>query len=309
MEVKVAVLITNYNHQDYIEVCLESVAQQTFKEWKAFVIDDCSTDNSLAIIEKKINHDTRFTLLKNEVNIGKSKSLNKVISTPDLLDKFNYVALLDSDDYWHEDKLTQQTESIVKNQAGLVYSDGFIKDDRNGDDREWGSNKSNKRFSEIHRKPTKAEGDIFKELLAGNFIFYSTILIQTSLLKQTLFNNLIRRSMDWLFLIEIAKKASVKFVKHPLAYYRIHGDNLQNKVANTPEVTLPRKYVLAKYQDYMTANVKSRHYYAIARNLLNEKKIRSKREFLIYTYAGFLYNPISVYWLKLKLLFIKKILS
>jgi glycosyltransferase involved in cell wall biosynthesis len=308
MEKEIAIFITCYNHQDYIQQCIESVKNQTFAHWKCFLVDDNSSDSSFKIIQELTSNDERFLVTKNSKNLGKSRTLNNLIENLNV-EKYEFTALLDSDDCWMPNKLELQLKLVEQSNTSLVHTEGYIEDSRTKTDKSWGQKKEKQLFSNIHRNPNVKEGEIFKELIIGNFIFYSSILIKSSLLVETQFNNLIRRSMDWLFLIKATKNIKVGYLKEPLAIYRIHGENLQNKISDSLEVTLPRKYVLSNYQDQMSSRTKSDHYFAIARSILNETKISSKREFFIYVYAGFLYNPFTMYWLKLKLLFIKKIFS
>ena len=70
---KVSVIIPNYNYQDFIIERIDSVLNQTYPIYELIILDDCSPDNSVEVIEEKIKTitgDTKITFIKNEVNSG-----------------------------------------------------------------------------------------------------------------------------------------------------------------------------------------------------------------------------------------------
>ncbi|MGM7700938.1 glycosyltransferase family 2 protein [Pseudalkalibacillus sp. Hm43] len=90
---EVTVLTASYNPGHYFKETVRSLQNQTNKNWKHIIVDDASTDDSLAMIEDHLN-DSRVTLIRNEENLGQSKSQNKglqKIETP-------FTLMLDSDD-------------------------------------------------------------------------------------------------------------------------------------------------------------------------------------------------------------------
>ena len=98
---KVTVLLTSYNHADYIKKSIESILNQTFKDFELVIVDDCSTDNSWDII--KSYKDKRIKKIRHKKNIGG-------ILSPELIDSFNgeYFAVAHCDDMWELDKLEKQ---------------------------------------------------------------------------------------------------------------------------------------------------------------------------------------------------------
>ena len=73
------VLIQNFNYGCFLEEAFNSILVQTYKPDKLYIIDDCSTDNSLEIIAK-LKKKYPFELISNEKNIGCVKTLNKIIN-------------------------------------------------------------------------------------------------------------------------------------------------------------------------------------------------------------------------------------
>lgn len=90
----ISILITVYNCENYIADCIESVLASTFKEWEMIVVDDCSTDNSVAIAREFEKQDPRIKVNVNEKNLGDYPNRNKAASYA--IGK--YLKYLDADD-------------------------------------------------------------------------------------------------------------------------------------------------------------------------------------------------------------------
>ena len=89
----ISVIMSNYNTpEEYLREAIESILNQTYKNFEFIIIDDCSTDNSLEII--KSYNDERIVLIENEENIGLTKSINKGLAVA----KGEYIARMDADD-------------------------------------------------------------------------------------------------------------------------------------------------------------------------------------------------------------------
>lgn len=94
-EPKVSVIIPVYNVEKYLRECLDSVVNQTLKEIEIICIDDCSTDNSLSILEEYAGSDNRVKVVKQEYNQGAYVARNKGLS----IAHGEYVGFVDPDDY------------------------------------------------------------------------------------------------------------------------------------------------------------------------------------------------------------------
>lgn len=114
----ISIITPCYNAGLFIEETILSVLAQTYQNFEMIIIDDCSTDNSVAIIEKYILQEARIKLLSNEHNIGVAKSRNKGINTS----SGNYIALLDSDDIWFPMKLEKQIQFMLDKNILMSYS-------------------------------------------------------------------------------------------------------------------------------------------------------------------------------------------
>lgn len=306
---EVAVLVTNYNHSDFIVDCIKSIQCQSYSKFKAFIIDDKSSDDSVNIIINLIKDDNRFQLLTNKINLGKSKSLN-ILVDKFKISNYDFVALLDSDDIWLEHKLEKQINFLISNKNfDVSYTEGNLFYSNKYDIESWGSDKNKKLFSDIHRVPNSRDGNILDEFLKGNFVFYSSLMLRGFIFKKHEFNNLIRRSMDWLFLIEISKNHEFGYLEEPVARYRIHDKNLQAQINKTHEVILPRLFVVQNYKSLMSRRTIANHYYALSRSVIDIKQKHKNVDFLSYFVAGFLHYPNLKKSIKLLLNYIKSIFN
>ncbi|WP_019265772.1 glycosyltransferase [Methanobrevibacter smithii] len=93
--VKVSVIIPVYNVEDYLKECLDSVLSQTLKDIEVICVDDCSTDDSLKILQEYANNDDRIKIIKNEKNSGQGFSRNEGIKKA----TGEYIGFVDSDDF------------------------------------------------------------------------------------------------------------------------------------------------------------------------------------------------------------------
>ena len=112
----VSVIMPCYNAAAYIGASIESVQAQTYTNWELLIVDDCSTDDSLAVVARY--DDPRIRVLKNEQNSGAAVSRNYALREA----KGKWIAFLDSDDLWEKEKLTKQIAFMVENNYAFTYT-------------------------------------------------------------------------------------------------------------------------------------------------------------------------------------------
>ncbi|GAA4311504.1 glycosyltransferase family 2 protein [Compostibacter hankyongensis] len=119
MNYLVSVITPCYNSRHYIADAIQSVISQSYANWEMIIVDDCSTDRSVAVIEKFLT-DPRIKLYKQAQNSGPVLARNLAISKA----SGDIIAFLDSDDIWNEDKLQEQLEVYKANSScAIVFSD------------------------------------------------------------------------------------------------------------------------------------------------------------------------------------------
>lgn len=107
----VSIIMPNYNSSKFIKNTIESIISQTYTNWELIIADDCSTDDSISIINNF--NDSRIKLIINEKNSGAAVTRNNAIENA----KGKWIAFLDSDDLWREDKLEKHLEFMVNNDS------------------------------------------------------------------------------------------------------------------------------------------------------------------------------------------------
>lgn len=98
---KFSIIVPNYNNGEWIDKTIESVLNQTYKNWEMYIIDDMSTDNSIEVIERY--KDDRIKLIKNEIKLYNGGSRNIGILKARKSNYEGYLLFIDSDD-WLKDK-------------------------------------------------------------------------------------------------------------------------------------------------------------------------------------------------------------
>tara|TARA_X000001036_G_scaffold108703_1_gene101832 strand:- start:177 stop:965 length:789 start_codon:yes stop_codon:yes gene_type:complete len=205
IKTKVDVIIPNYNKGRYLDEAIKSVINQTYKNWRLYIVDDNSDDSSKKILKqylrnKKINI---FFLKKNRGpgycrNYGISKSKSKLI------------AFLDSDDLWLKDKLNLQIQFMHKFKSLFTYTDYISFYQRN-------------LSKKIIGKTNIVKNLNFKNFIKNSSINTSTMIISRKLIKNIKFKDLIKLE-DYIFKCEILKKnKNLSALKCPkvTAYYRL----------------------------------------------------------------------------------------
>ena len=203
----VSVIIHTYNNEKFIAETVESVLNQTYKDYEIIVVDDGSVDgtrDALMPYMQKIRYHYKE-------NGGIASAKNEGIK----LSQTEYVAFLDHDDLWVSDKLQLQMECFSENpQVGLVYA-------------KYTSFRDGK---ELRTKPEKGySGWIFKELLAKSFIQTSTVVVKKECLNAVgPYDESFSLGDEYDMFLRISKKFQCGFVDKGLTRYRVHETNASN---------------------------------------------------------------------------------
>ena len=118
MNALVSVIIPVYNVEKYIEKCMQSLLDQTYTNFEALIIDDGSPDNSIAVAKSLVGNDPRFIFFEKE-NGGQGSARNLALDNT----KGDYVAFLDSDDYYDSEYLSVMLKKIIEENADVCLCD------------------------------------------------------------------------------------------------------------------------------------------------------------------------------------------
>jgi glycosyltransferase involved in cell wall biosynthesis len=127
-KVTVSVLMAAYNSDKYISEAIESVLKQTYKDFEFIIVDDCSTDKTGDIIKKYAKKDKRIKAFRNEKNLGKPLSYNKLLSKINNKSKFFF--FLGADDIINNNLIKVKFDYLNKNKnlSGLGSSIEYVND-------------------------------------------------------------------------------------------------------------------------------------------------------------------------------------
>lgn len=215
----VSVVIPSYNHESYIKQAVESVLAQTHNNLELIVIDDGSTDRSLVYLRSV--EDPRFRLIEQK-NVGAHNAINKGLE----MAKGDYLAILNSDDAYHPDRLSK---CLVKLGAGVDLVASWI-EIIDGKGKTLGIKKcwQNMLPWAINHSDGYASGldEFTLNLLESNFVSTtSNIVFSRKLYEEIGGMRNLKFVHDWDFLLRAARKFHCEIIESPLMKYRVHNSN------------------------------------------------------------------------------------
>ena len=213
----VTVGVPLYNHQNYIEQCLESVVKQTYKNIEIIIIDDGSKDNSYQRAKKyleKQNFNPNYKITS-RANQGICNTLNEIAKRA----KGKYFSTIASDDYWFENKIEEQVKFLEENLQYIFVHSNSIAVDEEGN-----------KINYINHSGRKSSGSLFDEMIFGRaFINIESYLLRTTLYEKIGYYDPTLKVEDLDFLLRLTKKFEIGYIDQYHSYYRRHKDNFSNK--------------------------------------------------------------------------------
>ena len=212
--ISVDIVLPNYNSSSYIEETLNSIINQSFKNWKLIIVDDNSDEKTKQILKQyETNEKIKIIWLKK--NKGAGFCRNFAIRNS----KSEYVAFIDSDDIWDKEKLSKQLTFMIANKYYFTYTN-------------YNSFKyENKKINLKEIKPAKYFN--FRKFIRDTSIATSSMIIKRSLIGNIKFTNT-KICEDYFFKCQILKKVQYAYcLSENLMKYRIRKGSLQsNKIRN-----------------------------------------------------------------------------
>jgi len=202
-ESQLTVLMTVHNCRLYISKAVQSILSQTFEDFEFLIIDDASTDDSIEII--KGFNDPRIRLIRNEENIGLTRSLNLGIS----LANAQYIARMDSDDISMPTRLQKQINFLKKNPSYGLVGTRFRYIDEQGH-----------QVLESHLPSTNQE--IKKKLYDSNQFAHSSVMFTIQSIQTVgSYKNFFIYAQDYDLFLRISEKYDVYNIPEVLVEWRI----------------------------------------------------------------------------------------
>lgn len=213
----ISVIIPSFNRGHCLKICIESVLKQTFHDFEVIVVDDASTDDSLAHI--KTLSDPRIRYLEHDTNRGGAAARNTGIEAA----KGEFVAFLDSDDYWAPQKLEMQIKLLREKgeDYGFVYT-WFVRNNPAGE--------------ELGRDSYSIDGPALDKLLVKNYIgtFSSVMVRKSALMAVDGLDVKMKSCQDWDLFIRLSRITRVCCVEDYLVHY-LQNRNDRYRISSNPD--------------------------------------------------------------------------
>ena len=286
----VSVVIPTYNRKNIIPRAIESVLNQTYKNFEIIIVDDGSTDGTIDFLTNQYDSKLKCVLQKNQ---GASSARNRGINEA----KGKYIAFLDSDDEWVASKLETQMAFLEKNpEIALLCGKTYRSDD---------IKKTNSYLTK------KIIGNLFTTLYSHSFVSTPTVIVKKNILDQVGgFDINYKSAEDFDLWLKITHDYKCAFLPGLVAIVNREGDNL-----STDKITLHihALEILEKHYDknrippLVYKKAISNSCIALGRNYLSSGQIAKAKKYFTKSFKLYPFRFRSIrYMLKASLKKIKK---
>lgn len=123
----ISVIIPVYNAEKYLQACLDSLKEQTYRDFELICVDDGSTDKSLEILENNVQTNFRIRILQ-QSNINAGAARNKALDNA----RGEYLLFLDADDFFESNLIERITNTILREKVDVIVFDAYKFDNVTG---------------------------------------------------------------------------------------------------------------------------------------------------------------------------------
>lgn len=243
----VSVVIPTYNRKNTLKRCIDSVLQQTYRNFEIIIVDDCSTDGTKEFVEDEYGDisDINIVYIRNDNNLGAAVSRNVGVSYAN----GEYIAFHDSDDEWYHDKLEKQMHHFVRCGAhvGAVYSLFCM----NG--------REQCIYPEKRMDMSRKSGYVFYTLLFDPLVGMITLVVRKSaFIKVGGFREQLNSLEDYELTIRLSQKYAIELIDEVLAVAYESENSVGKRVRDKIETQC---YIMDTYKNELTlAGMKRRKF-------------------------------------------------
>ncbi len=214
MDPLVSIITATFNSEKFLGLTINSVLNQSYKNWELILVDDSSTDKTIELIGSYQKKHPNILLIQNTTNQGAGVSRNKGITAA----KGDFIAFLDADDLWKPNKLEVQITFMIKNNLDVCFSSYDLIDEE-----------GNNLFKRVIALPKLN----YKKLLKSNYVGNLTGVYNCKNLGKIPSTKL-RKRQDWILWLEAIKKSNKDAIgiQESLAYYRVRKDSMSSNKLN-----------------------------------------------------------------------------
>jgi len=234
----VSIITPSFNSEKFITETITSVQNQTHKNWEMIIVDDCSKDNTVEIIEEIIKSDRRIKLIKLEQNSGPAIARNKGIQAV----SGKFMTFLDADDIWFPDFIENSIKTILTQKIHFVFSS---------------YRRSDEALNFIYSDFIVPEKVTYHDILKTNSISCLTAFIDIEVLGKKMMPEVFKRQDMGLWLKYLKEIPFAYGIKEPKAIYRIRKNSLSRKKSDL------LKYQWQFYRNVESLNVFQSCYYMV----------------------------------------------
>ncbi len=208
----ISIITPAYNSESFIEETMKSVLAQTYRHWEMIIVDDCSKDETVELVQTYMEQDERIKLIKLTENSGPAITRNTAINNA----KGRFLAFLDSDDQWLPNKLEKQLQFMVDQQIAFSFSAYHV------------INEAGENTGTTIGVPDQVT---YEELLKNNVIGCLTVMLDKEAIGDIEMVN-IRTRQDYVLWLDLTKRGFTAYgLKEPLAKYRVVEQSISsNKI-------------------------------------------------------------------------------
>ena len=274
----VSIIMNCFNGEKYLKYSIESILSQTYQNWELIFWDNKSTDNSAKILKSFKDKRIKYFYSKNKTVLYKARNL-AIKKT-----KGEFIAFLDVDDMWSNNKLSTQIPKFKDKKIGIVYSN-FYK-------------YYNNTKKELGYKKLLPSGKITSSIIKNYHVAFLTIVIRKKFIKKKPFDFKYDLISDYDYILNFSLTHNFKSVNKPLAFYRIHNDQLQKDKMITQQSNFViglKKKIATKFKDYDLSSIHKKYeYFDLVRNLKKSKIKILKKIIKIFEFINFLKISILI---------------
>jgi teichuronic acid biosynthesis glycosyltransferase TuaG len=205
----VSIITPTFNAEKFIRATIESVQNQSYQNWEMILVDDASTDETIAVIKEFIQNDNRLKLTELPKNSGNGFARNVALEKA----TGKYIAYLDADDLWFPQKLEKQIQFLKANNLSFTFSFYDCIDEEGND---------------LHKRVEAPLNLTYEQLFFCNYVGNLTAIYDTDFFGKIVIEATQKRQ-DWRLWLTILKQIEVtKPVPETLAFYRIRRDSISS---------------------------------------------------------------------------------
>ncbi len=227
----VSVLLSTYNDASTLEASINSVLNQSYKNFEFIIVNDASSSDTVEILNEFSKKDHRITVYSNSENIGLTRSLNRGLAHCSCA----FVARIDADDMWHKDKLREQLDYMYDHPECALLGTAYEEINEFGE------------YCRASTVPLFTDNErLTNSMVRFNPFFHSSILVKKGVVESLNgYDERCKYAQDYNLWVRVAENHDIANLPKVLAYRRITTANISVRKERQQRISALRSKVLA----------------------------------------------------------------